>query len=360
MSNNNSDIYNKVVTSPSLLISGNINRITHKTKESGVNTIWIRNSLEKYASVTTGKIDGQAIANEGATLVGDAFETYVLEMVANCASKLYLPHFKPSQLSLTGINKRNITKTLQSKISFLDTRQSLLLAIMRYLKPVIIKNTSPAGEYETRQLVWNLYLLILGARTHSEVVVSPKEQLQIIQSIKTESTLSSEAKARLAVIEGVYRSYSKPEKIPGFKFYPSGQSLYERLEDIVDDANLMEASTIRRLFSLRSNYAKLRKSLRQLTNFIATHSAWAKGIVKAAEFTGYIPSGNPLNELIDSIPLRSAIDIGPICLDPVVYKQNITSCGRNLVEFYLTPDISGEHFFDVQYTEQYTYHSPEP
>ena len=357
MSNQKLDVYNKVVTFPSLLLdkSRELVWVEYAPRKSKSKMLWIRDGLDKFTSASTGVVDKTAVFKENAALIGEALETYTIEMVANCANKLYMPNHNNTNLPISGISKHNLTLTLQSKISFLDSRKSLLLAIMRYIKPIIYSEFA-AFENEERRLVWNLYLLILGARTHSEVVVSPEEQLRIIEVLKTKQKLSREAKARLAVIEGVYRAYSKPEKIPGFKFYPSGQSLYERLEEIVDDAYILEASQLRRLFGLKANIAKTRKSLRQLIRFISTHSSWAKGVVKAAEFTGYIPSGNPLDELIDSLPLQSVNDVGPVCIDPIDYRQHITSGGRTLIEFFWTPNISGERFFEDTETINFRTH----
>jgi hypothetical protein len=112
--------------------------------------------------------------------------------------------------------------------------------------------------------------------------------------------------------------------VPGLSFVPGSLAarICERLDDIMADAYLLEASYLRKLFGLRQNIASVRRDLRSLTSFIAKNRPWAKGIVKVAWQTGFVGSDAVAEaiEAIATLPHRRV----PLCIDP---RRHIRALG---------------------------------
>ena len=249
-------------------------------------------------------------------------EAYACEMISNCAVNITLPSYSP--LSATTDLKRALSPSIRRRVRFADGRNSLWKAVKHYFfslrEQERVKPTSTKlGAGLIGDLEWGIYQLIIASRQGAEALVSIDDLLLILDVLRKDLALSGEVGARLAVIEGVLRSFERRLEIPGLCVYRSatGVSLRERLEEVVEDAYLLEASYLRRHFGLGANLASLRRDLRKLTKYISANRPWAKGLIKAGSVVGQLGSTEATSELLDAFGQETnSVGGASVCLEP--------------------------------------------
>jgi len=197
-------------------------------------------------------------------------------------------------------------------------------------------------DYCLGSIAWALYLLALGARYQSEVVLSPANILQSIRHLRQHATLDNESATRLSIIEGIFQLYSVEEEVQGFSILPmaSKYSVLERIDEIIEDAWLLDASRLRRLFSVTANRVALRRDLNKVTRFICKHRSWAQGILSTATQSVLLGS-QPLSILEKLVRLLPDVELGnycPIVLVPekmpglwTVEVHKVMPCGEGII-----------------------------
>jgi len=269
------------------------------------------------------------LEKETKRIISESIENYLLQMVSQCALKISLP-IQKSLPSPTTI-KRGLTPTIRKTISFLDNQRGLWDAIVQYLKPIrdSVKIDDKFHPYEPSSvylLSWNLYMLVLGIRSQSQIVMSPESTLELIKMFLTKpKKISREAKARLMLLNGIFSSFEMSEGIGGFQIRPeiSLNMISERLEEIVEDAYLLEASSLRKFLSFNANKTAIKRDLRKLVNFISKNRPWAKGLLRSTEHLGFIGSTNAVSGLIDALPGNFERKFQPICISPITHLSSI-------------------------------------
>lgn len=256
----------------------------------------------------------------------DALELYLRRMISRCAIKVYLPSYsKPSWLKPAQM-KSTLAPSTRKHLVFLDQRQKVWNAIKAYFEPIRAKhktdNVGPA--YDILDLVaWDLYCLALSVKYSSEAVLSHEKTIQAIDWLEHKAWFGSEEKSRLARVRGIFGLFTNKEEVPGFRVLPTvfRHCILERIEEILEDAYLLEVSELRRLFSVSVNRAAAKRQLRKITDFIVGHRSWAKGILETGSQLIFPSSGEPLEKLgnlfqglIDFGVSRS--DFKPVLLKP--------------------------------------------
>ena len=275
------------------------------------------------------------LEKETKKVIAESVEGFLMQMVAQCALQVHLPSL--SSLPSPSVIKKELTPTARKSIKFLDYRHTLWKAIIEYLVPIrdsvkLDKKVHPYEPSSVYRLGWNIYMLILGKRTQSQIIMSPELSVDLINMFLTKSKkLSREAKARLLLLKGIFSSFELSPDIGGFQIV-SGASMNlvsDRLEEIVEDAYLLEASALRRFFGINSNKASIRRDLRKLVNFISKNRPWAKGLLKSTKHVGYFGSQAALSELIDVIPGNISNNYTPVCISPISHLQSFFSSLTN-------------------------------
>ena len=337
--------YNEVVVTPTLLFSG----------------------LRAYEEGTGRQLSPEEMADDlcrvcsNSSFVGEelqvewcrnSIEAFTRHMVASCATKVHTPglsgHDVPSIVKL----KRGITESLRKRISFVDRTNATWAAILQYLDP--IRHSIGTYEYDLldilARIAWNLYLLALSSRYRTEVVLDPSDQTKDICKLLSSKSMGPEAQARLANVEGLFRVYDRQYEIPGFRITATnpGVAVSDRIEEILEDAYLLEASRVRRLLGLRANIASIRRDLRSLTNHIAKSRKWAKGILAAVSEIGYIPQSDVMGKMLDILPESNRTAWSPICIDPRSHLSNIR-INQNDIIFRVARNLHGGHTYSSNF-----------
>ncbi len=258
--------------------------------------------------------------------VGSPLEFYVRSMLCACASSISIPAYGRAMWASPRQIKSGLSESAAKKLKFIDPNHTVWTALEKYLKPIYedLKKafskeiTERGGSTPLNRIAWDLYLLLLATRGHSEVPIAPSRTLSDIDSLNRESVLRAESRTRLAIVRGIFALYTEASDIPGFRCLPTiGQSLSERLDEILDDAYLLDASRLRRFFGLQSNTRAIKRDLRKLTAFIAKRRPWAKGAIMAASQSATLAnsSAEVIDKVIDLFPELTSDASTPVLID---------------------------------------------
>lgn len=232
-----------------------------------------------------------------------SLEVYLRKMIAKCAVSVCVPYkqddgwLQPRQL------KALLAPTTKKSIQFIDRHEKYWQATTEYLKPLSVKIGS---DLTLSKLAWDIYMLILSVKYKSEVVLPPEKPLSLISKLDSMSDLDSEGRARLSVLAGIFNCFEPSVQGSFLRFTPSVLKLNvtERIEEIIEDAYLLEASSLRRFLGLKQNVVSIKRDLRKLLSFISLNRSWAKGLVEVGSNTifGGSASTKAFEKLIKIIP----------------------------------------------------------
>ena len=200
---------------------------------------------------------------------------------------------------------------------FADRRSSIFNAIVRYLDPI---DDSENHSHARDLIIWQMYCLILAVKKGCECPFDVQGLKIAIQTIRSKPKLSGEAKARLACIEGIVNSF-EPVQVPGLRvMLPSNETLLlERVDEILNDAYLLEASFLRRFFGYSANKQAIKRDLSKVLKIITGNRSWARGLVTASRHILNIPIASvqvldALQSIYEGLPKTAS---SPVLLSPL-------------------------------------------
>jgi len=180
-----------------------------------------------------------------------------------------------------------LSPSARASAKLVDRRLQTWKNIRAYFEP-ILSIVSPLST-EANQLdrvATTLYHLILATRASAQVYLNIAASIHDAAAllIVADRTRASEAAMRIARILGLFKTFVLVDRLPGFKLTIGTEiSLRDRMDDILDDAYLAEAASMRRFLSIQANVASIRRDLRRLLRTITRTAAWAKGVVSVAD-----------------------------------------------------------------------------
>ena len=344
--------YNAILCEPTLLYNFG-NAIKNKSKRDGFS------GIHGLLAPKTEKIQIDE------TELADQLEFYLQSMLGACACSVSIPAYGRSMWATPSQIKSVLSESTAKRLKFVDRNHGMWKASEQYLKPVHddLKKELSGLIYEHRienqlsRIVWDFYLLLLATRESAEVPMLPSRTLTAINSLKKEPGLGSESLARLSIIKGIFTLFSKTDGIPAFHCVARrNQPLRERLDEILDDAYLLDASRMRRFFGIQANTRAIKRDLRKLVAFIAKSRPWAKDTVVAATQTAILPrsSAEVIDKVFELFPEMSSNCTTPIMIDPdhlladmgkllIISSQRLAFrrgenwmviCRRNKIEFF--------------------------
>jgi hypothetical protein len=238
-----------------------------------------------------------------------SLELYFRRMLSRCALRVHTPYNSGQNVPSPRQIKMVLAPTIKKTVRFVDRYDRYWNAVVAYLRPISRSLQNDQRDWPLAWdscLAWNLYLLILATKYESEVVLPPRETLDIIAKIGTTGNLDAEAKARLSVVSGLFGSFTRAVEGHILRLLPNIPSfaLSERIEEILEDAYLLEASHLRRLLGIKEKVTSIKRHLRLLLSFIQRKRSWAKGIVSIGSdvVLGGKTSFGLLETLIELVP----------------------------------------------------------
>lgn len=244
-----------------------------------------------------------------------ATEVLARSAVANCASHLVVPRL-PRAVAPNGGSYEvgRFSPILRKRIKVLDPRDTVWDAVKAYFGPVI-SAVRADDEVNVNRVAWYLYLLMLASRSRSQIYLNVPYILTYTDYlIDNLPVRERHAHERLAFVRGAFALFVREDEIPGMVVLADRSVAFrERLEDILEDAYLLEAATLRRFISFDNNRASIRRDLRRLLGWLVRNRPWAKGVLQVAQQAAALPS------LVGSVaaPLAEMLGVS-ISGDPVV------------------------------------------
>jgi len=259
---------------------------------------------------------------------GATVEAYLRRMVGQCALSVKLTHVRPLFRSSQDL-RALFSPSIRKRVSLVDRRKTTWDAVRSYIHPIshdlsdasknIHKNKHQKDQIDL--LAWHLYLLCLAAKHAGEVPLAAAQALDNARRIDAECSphLSAESQARLGVITGVIEGLSQPVEAPSLRLRPNiaANAVRERIEEILEDSYLLEASRLRRFLGLRQNIAAVQRDLRLVLRAIRDHSKWARGLVEVgASLLAGAPAGTEVPaKLADVLSQSRPPDRPVLCTD---------------------------------------------
>lgn len=284
------------------------------------------------------------------SFVADCLEEYVRRMIGACACRVSIPAHGPKMWAAPNRIKSLLTPTNRKRIQFVDRKQAIWADLQAYLHPVfgdLPPEERKRGEPKPLRdllgnLAWDLYIITLASRHNCEAVLSPTEAIDRIDTLIRSDLLSPESKSRLSVVRGLFALYSDSQNVPGFRCIAKAPqtSLRERLDEILEDAYLLEASYLRRFLGFKANTKAIKRDLRKLNKFIVKNRPWAKGILTAATQTAVLPAvpREAAGAILEAISNTGCGFSAPLLIDPIAYRQHT---GARLIVSYRGAPFTG-------------------
>jgi len=285
--------------------------------------------------------------NMNLQFVTDSLEHYIRRMIGACACRVCIPAHSRSMWAAPQRLKSLLSPSNRKRIKFVDRRYALWADIQEYFRPVvsdaprqkIIRDEPKHGKLALgsllEELVWDLYLLALATRNQCEVPLSPTRAIQTIDTLISSDLFSPESRSRLAIVRGLFSLFCDGQEVPCFRYIATEphQSVIERLDEILDDAYLLEASCLRRFLGLKANVKAIKRDLRKLVQFIVKNRSWARGVLAAASQTAVLPTvpDKTAEKLFDILPSLRGNYFAPVLVDPWAH---LTSTGAQIVVSY--------------------------
>jgi len=246
-----------------------------------------------------------------------SLEALVRSAIATCSPRLIVPCL-PAGMRRLGATLRPsaLSASAQKRLTVVDRRDRIWEAVKAYFVP-ITEGLNRAGQSPPIFLAWDTYMLMLATRWDAQVYMNLGHlRAEILSASHHASFMSDEALARLAVLRGAFNGLHTHVAMPALRVLAgSGASFRERIDDILDDAYLLEASFLRRTLSVAANRAAIYRDLRRLLRWIVKARGWAAGLIKVGEQAAIMPhaAGETISALMSAISAGGQVS-GPVII----------------------------------------------
>jgi hypothetical protein len=223
-----------------------------------------------------------------ADFASQALNANVRALVAAAATRIVMPATPASVWASPKRLRSFLAPSLARRVQFVDQRENLWDAVVAYFAPMLEALHSGSAQVSAdmiaiADIAWDVYLLMLAFKKGGELALDLERTRRLIATVSTRPPVSGEARARLAVIEGLFATYRETATIPGLRIHASADSSFgTRVDDIIHDAHFLEVSVLRRFFGVAQNRESVLRDIRKLVAFIVRHKPWATGIMSAS------------------------------------------------------------------------------
>ncbi len=224
-----------------------------------------------------------------------SFELYLRGLIAASATRVVMPAPPATAWASPKRMKRILAPSLARRLKFVDANDDVWRTVRAYFAPITsaladLPRSSTRLRVEFEALAWRTYMLLLAHKEQCEVSLDIGHlDASYLSSIL--GRVDSEAAARLAVVQGLFRSYDTVVQMPTFAVVRSSDAGFsERIDEILDDAHFLEVSHLRRLFGIEQNRRALIRDSRRLIAFIVKAKRWARGLLAAASAIAHVPA----------------------------------------------------------------------
>ncbi len=206
-------------------------------------------------------------------------------VISHCAPRINIA--PPTRWLGAKAFRQGLPPSLRSRVNVLDTRGTTWQNLHAYVSPIAhdLGAGDRAADAGSRldHIGWSVYKLALAARAGSETLIPVQAVLKDLEALDKPKNFTRESRARVACLLGLFRQYSTEVTVPALRVIPGvrAEAIRERVDEIMEDAYLMETSFLRRTFSLNSNVASVKRDMRRLLKAVLKRR-WAHGLLSLA------------------------------------------------------------------------------
>lgn len=207
-------------------------------------------------------------------------------LVRAAAHKIYIPYDRPRFGPPIEETIKQYPPSLAGKIEIVDKDKELYNKVSTYLRPIReeVKETPLILAYNSVSDF--LYKLVLACEFQAEADVSEAIFVGSTIDALRDNIKDEEARSRLDGLYGVYSLYQKPEKIDALTILPEVPipSIYQRISDLLDDAEIIELSKNRYFLGFPS---KAKAALIRIQR-------WGRNVLMNRKYMNYIKATTDL------------------------------------------------------------------
>lgn len=215
--------------------------------------------------------------------IGVTFGSYVGALLGSCAPRVTMVTPPPTAWVSANRLTEWLPPTFSRRLVFVDANGAEWSRVERYFEPIF----EVCLEYDlqdARDLAIDLYEVVLGAQSGSEIHIVPSATVEMIDGFLNEKHIRGEARARLVVLRSLFTAAKESMPHSGLQAVPGRERfLAETIDDILDDAEFLQASTLRRHFSIASNKRALSRNVRRLLGALTRKKPWARSLMITAQ-----------------------------------------------------------------------------
>ena len=287
----------------------------------------------------------------GRAVLASSIEAYLRCLVTHCAVRIHIPAFADRKWHSPGLVKSLLAPTTRKHIVFVDRQGALWDAICQFLSPV---SSASADDKCVSAFAWDLYMLVLATRYKGEAAVSPERFIANAAKLDKSSSISAEGRARLARLVGLLQLFDTGRVAPSLRVRPDvgPHEVSRRIAEILEDAYLLEASQLRRLFGLKQNVTSIRRDLRKLLEFIVRSRSWARGLVSlsSTQLIGGDSGLKVMETLLDMLPVLEGSLSQPVLTRMDTNVDSATTGCVRMIRM-ISGDFSGEWCYHIEGNE---------
>lgn len=224
--------------------------------------------------------------------ISETFGFYVGALLACCAPNVRM--ICPPCTSWVSANRLKawLPPSFNRRLTFVDATSAAWFRIERYFEPIFEACVDCQTE-DARDLAIDLYQITLGAQSSSEIHIDPNATLAMIHGLLGVNRIRGdararhirgEARARLGVLRSLFEAANDAVPHAGLQMV-SGRERFvaDTIDGILDDAEFLQASALRRTFSVASNKRAVSRMIRRLLAAVTRKQLWARSLLMAAQ-----------------------------------------------------------------------------
>lgn len=258
----NAQLLNKVVTDPMFIVEGPAN---------------VR--LEKV--LTQARAGKKALKDLTFRL---GLRLYATSLIRAAAHKICIPKVSFERLGgfeslveakIRWENLEDCPPSMVHRIEVVDKDKRVFSRVKEFVQPIFkdVYQTEPSKASYCKQISDFLYKLLLASKLGAEAdvnVIHRKQMFQKALNVLKQNAQDDEIKFRVDQVYGIYKIYEPPQRIKAVTLRPRlvEPSIFERVNDLLNSAEIMELSRSRYLLGIpgksKAMLARIRHSIEKL------------------------------------------------------------------------------------------------
>jgi len=215
--------------------------------------------------------------------ISGTFGFYVGALLGGCAPRITMITPPPTAWASADRLAGWLPPTFNRRLTFVDANGTAWSRVERYFEP-IFESCLEYDLQDARDLAIDLYEVVLGAQLGLEIHIVPSATVEMVDGFLNETHIRGEARARLVVLRSLFAAATETVPHAGLEAVPGRERfLAETIDDILDDAEFLQASALRRHFSMSSNKRALSRNVRRLLSAVTRKKAWARSLMMGVQ-----------------------------------------------------------------------------